>query len=336
MEHPGLPVNHTRMGQPARSSTPTEVLAGLVDRVIFHNDENGFCEKRTKLALAESQFQAVHVAVASKVLVITGGLGVGKTTLVNSILKILLAKTVVIALGAPAGRAAKRLSESTGLEAKTIHRSLETDPRAGAFRRNEDEPLDCDLLVVDETSMVDVPLMRALSRALPERAALLLVGDVDQLALGRARAGAGRHHRVRCTARCALDRNLPPGGREPDHRQCTPDQPGPDARSRTSGCRYPPAALSKTASSNAPITALLRCERAMRAGALSPRRAYPERGAPRDGAARRAGWARVGMAGRPGAVALGEPAERPRAGEAMPGIPAMSAGRCQCRPIRFC
>jgi exodeoxyribonuclease V alpha subunit len=73
------------------------------------------------------------------------------------------------------------MPESTGLEAKTIHRLLETDPRTGSFRRNEDEPLDCDLLVVDETSMVDVPLMRAVLRALPERAALLLVGDVDQL-----------------------------------------------------------------------------------------------------------------------------------------------------------
>src|SRR6516165_9015309 len=138
-------------------------------------------EKRAKLALAASQVEAVCVALASNVLVITGGPGVGKTTLVNSILKILLAKSVAVALCAPTGRAAKRLSESTGLEAKTIHRLLETDPRTGAFRRNEDAPLDCDLLVVDETSMVDVPLMRALLRALPDPASLLLVGDVDQL-----------------------------------------------------------------------------------------------------------------------------------------------------------
>ena len=138
-------------------------------------------EKRAKLALAASQVEAVRVALASNVLVITGGPGVGKTTLVNSILKILLAKSVAVALCAPTGRAAKRLSESTGLEAKTIHRLLETDPRTGAFRRTEELLLDCDLLVVDETSMVDVPLMRALLRALPNQAALLLVGDVDQL-----------------------------------------------------------------------------------------------------------------------------------------------------------
>src|SRR5467141_4063364 len=138
-------------------------------------------EQRTKLVLADTQREAVRVALASKVVVITGGPGVGKTTLVNSILKILLAKTIAILLCAPTGRAAKRLSDSTGLEAKTIHRLLETDPRTGSFRRTEEAPLDCDLLVVDETSMVDVPLMRAVLRALPERVALLLVGDVDQL-----------------------------------------------------------------------------------------------------------------------------------------------------------
>jgi exodeoxyribonuclease V alpha subunit len=138
-------------------------------------------EARTGLTLAESQLGAVRLALRSKVLVITGGPGVGKTTLVNSILKILTAKGVEVALCAPTGRAAKRLSESTGLEAQTIHRLLETDPKSGGFKRDETHPLACDLLVVDETSMVDVPLMRALLRALPDRAALLVVGDVDQL-----------------------------------------------------------------------------------------------------------------------------------------------------------
>jgi len=149
--------------------------------VIDANKAIPWVEARTKLALADSQSRALRTALISNVLVITGGPGVGKTTLVNSILKILLAKNVSIDLCAPTGRAAKRLSDSTGLEAKTIHRLLETDPKSGTFRRNEEMPLDCDLLVIDETSMVDVPLMRSVLRALPDRAALLLVGDVDQL-----------------------------------------------------------------------------------------------------------------------------------------------------------
>jgi len=138
-------------------------------------------EGRTGLALAPSQREALRLAVGAKVLVITGGPGVGKTTLVNSVLKVLGAKGVRVELCAPTGRAAKRLAESTGLEARTIHRLLEADPASGGFKRGEAHPLDCGLLVVDEASMVDVPLMRALLMALPDTAALLLVGDVDQL-----------------------------------------------------------------------------------------------------------------------------------------------------------
>jgi len=138
-------------------------------------------EGQTGLTLAESQRAAVRLAVSSKLLVITGGPGVGKTTLVNSILKILAVKGLRLALAAPNGRAAKRLTESTGLEAKTIHRLLEVDPSHGGFKRNEMQSLECDLLVVDETSMVDVPLMNALLRAVPSQSAVLLVGDVDQL-----------------------------------------------------------------------------------------------------------------------------------------------------------
>ena len=138
-------------------------------------------EGKLGVELAASQRRAVAVALASKIIVITGGPGVGKTTLTKSILTIVAAKSVSVAACAPTGRAAKRLSEATGLEAKTIHRLLEVDPKRGGFGRNEDKPLACDLLVVDETSTVGVPLMASLVRALPSTAALMLVGDVDQL-----------------------------------------------------------------------------------------------------------------------------------------------------------
>ena len=138
-------------------------------------------EKQIGLALAESQVTAIRLALVSKVLVMTGGPGVGKTTIVKAILRILAAKGTGLLLCAPTGRAAKRMTEATGFEAKTIHRLLEVDPKSGGFKRGDDNPLDCDLLVVDETSMVDVMLMQSLMKAVPEKAALLIVGDIDQL-----------------------------------------------------------------------------------------------------------------------------------------------------------
>ncbi|HWR39197.1 MAG TPA: ATP-dependent RecD-like DNA helicase [Patescibacteria group bacterium] len=140
-----------------------------------------WAEKHLSIQLADSQQEAVRLALTSKVLVITGGPGVGKTTIINTILTILAAKRVKTALCAPTGRAAKRLAESTGREAKTIHRLLEVDPANGGFKRNEHNVLECELLVVDEASMIDVPLMYSLMRAVPDKAALILVGDVDQL-----------------------------------------------------------------------------------------------------------------------------------------------------------
>jgi len=138
-------------------------------------------EQKTGLILAESQAEAIRTALQSKTMVITGGPGVGKTTIVNSILRILAAKSVKLLLCAPTGRAAKRMTEATGMEAKTIHRLLEFDPKAFGFKRDEENPLDCDLLVIDESSMVDVMLMQSLLKAVPSNAALLIVGDIDQL-----------------------------------------------------------------------------------------------------------------------------------------------------------
>jgi len=138
-------------------------------------------EQRTGLEIADSQKTAIRLALLSKVLVITGGPGVGKTTIVNAILRILAAKGVSPLLCAPTGRAAKRMTEATGFEAKTIHRLLEVDPKGGGFKRDVDNPLECDPLVVDETSMVDVMLMQALLKAVPDNSALLIVGDIDQL-----------------------------------------------------------------------------------------------------------------------------------------------------------
>ena len=121
-----------------------------------------WCQQRTGKTLAPSQREALKTVLENRVVIITGGPGVGKTTLVT-------------------GRAAKRLTETTGMEAKTIHRLLEIDPGTGKFTRNESNLLACGLLVVDETSMVDVLLMHSLLRAIPHRSGLVLVGDVDQL-----------------------------------------------------------------------------------------------------------------------------------------------------------
>ena len=138
-------------------------------------------EGKIGFSLAAAQTEALGLAVKSKVMVITGGPGVGKTTLVNAIVQILKAKKLKVVLCAPTGRAAKRMSETTGQEAKTIHRLLEFDPKGGGFKHNKDIPLTGDVFIVDETSMVDLMLAHQFVRAVPLDAALILVGDIDQL-----------------------------------------------------------------------------------------------------------------------------------------------------------
>ncbi len=138
-------------------------------------------EQKMAIQFAEAQRDAVRAAMTDKLLVLTGGPGTGKTTIVRAILEIFQAKQQRVGLCAPTGRAAKRLTESTGREAKTIHRLLEYDVSVLDFRRNKENPLDLDLLVVDETSMADVVLMNKLLRAVPPWACVVLVGDMDQL-----------------------------------------------------------------------------------------------------------------------------------------------------------
>ncbi len=145
-------------------------------------------EQKMGIEFAEAQREAVRQAITQKVLVLTGGPGTGKTTIVRAILEIFRAKALRVALCAPTGRAAKRLTESTGQEAKTIHRLLEFDAAIGTFRRSRENPLDLDLLVVDETSMADLTLTNQLLRAVPAWACVVFVGDKDQLPS----VGAGR------------------------------------------------------------------------------------------------------------------------------------------------
>src|SRR5262249_13467157 len=140
-----------------------------------------WAEKKMSIAFAASQRNAIREALTRKLLVITGGPGTGKTTIVRAIIDVFGAKSLRVLLCAPTGRAAKRLSESTGREARTIHRLLEFDPAVGGFRRGREIPLDVDLLVVDESSMVDVVLMNRLLAAVPPWSCVAFVGDVDQL-----------------------------------------------------------------------------------------------------------------------------------------------------------
>ncbi|MDP9193712.1 MAG: ATP-dependent RecD-like DNA helicase [Acidobacteriota bacterium] len=138
-------------------------------------------EAQSAIALDPAQRKAIAVALSARAAVITGGPGVGKTTLVNALVSVLQSVELKVLLAAPTGRAAKRLAESTGMLAVTIHRLLEMSPDSNRFQRNEENPLECDVMIIDEASMVDVPLLDALLRAMPPAAAIVLVGDADQL-----------------------------------------------------------------------------------------------------------------------------------------------------------
>ncbi|MBI4509763.1 MAG: ATP-dependent RecD-like DNA helicase [Deltaproteobacteria bacterium] len=154
---------------------PAPPVAISVDKAI------AWFEKEQQVELAAQQKEAIRATIQEKVVVITGGPGVGKTTIVNAILCILAKKGCRVALAAPTGRAAKRLAEATSRTAMTLHRLLEFNPRGGRFERNEASPLDVDMVVVDEASMVDVLLAASLLAAIPSHAKVVLVGDVDQL-----------------------------------------------------------------------------------------------------------------------------------------------------------
>jgi exodeoxyribonuclease V alpha subunit len=138
-------------------------------------------ERETGTVLADEQRLAVEHAARAPLLIVTGGPGVGKTTIVKAILSVFERAGVPARLAAPTGRAAKRMSEATGRDAATLHRLLEFDPKTGAFKRDAKRPLEAGAIVVDESSMVDIWMADALTQAVPDEARLVLVGDVDQL-----------------------------------------------------------------------------------------------------------------------------------------------------------
>ena len=151
-----------------------------------HNIENidqavGWASNKLQLDLAPEQAEAIKMGLSQKVSVITGGPGTGKSTILKALLLVLAQKGIVVKLAAPTGRAAKRLSEACGREAKTIHRLLEYDGSIRTFKRNRQNSLEADMVIIDESSMMDITLTNSLLKAIADNAALVLVGDIDQL-----------------------------------------------------------------------------------------------------------------------------------------------------------
>lgn len=166
-----------------RTAYYLERLAHYPPNVVFREKETqvGRALAEQEHNLAPLQVEAVKTAARSKVMVITGGPGTGKTTIIKAIISLFSQVTSRIFLAAPTGRAAKRMSEATGREARTLHRTLEYNPTNNSFQRNEDEPLACDLLIVDEASMMDTLIFFHLLKAVPTGCVLILVGDIHQL-----------------------------------------------------------------------------------------------------------------------------------------------------------
>jgi exodeoxyribonuclease V alpha subunit len=167
----------------AASADRVRLLLGTEVRPIRIDIERAIAwfEERQNIALADEQKEAIRKSATSKLLVVTGGPGTGKTTLVNGIIRILEKKGRRILLAAPTGRAAKRMTETTSREAKTIHRLLEFNPKKFGFDRDASNPLEADLVILDEASMIDTVLAYHMLKALPLHCQLLLVGDIDQL-----------------------------------------------------------------------------------------------------------------------------------------------------------
>jgi exodeoxyribonuclease V alpha subunit len=154
-------------------------------RLLNIDEAVGWVQKALQINLSRTQTQAVKDSIGCKVMVVTGGPGTGKTTIINGIIRIYRKMGQKVLLAAPTGRAAKRMTEATGFEAKTIHRLLEYSPGStsggGGFKKDETNPLEADLIIIDETSMVDTILMHHFLKAVPLKTTLILVGDVDQL-----------------------------------------------------------------------------------------------------------------------------------------------------------
>jgi exodeoxyribonuclease V alpha subunit len=150
-------------------------------RMILSDKALPWAEERMKLRFETTQADALRMALTEKVSIITGGPGVGKTTIIRALVDVFEARKLRVALAAPTGRAAKRMEEATHREAKTLHRMLKYMPTTGRFEQDRDVPLEADVFIVDEVSMVDIPLMHAFLNAVPDASCLVFVGDTDQL-----------------------------------------------------------------------------------------------------------------------------------------------------------